>query len=96
MPIEMGLPEDYEETIITFVNTDPESYYEHIKNVPQTGFAVYYAGEWYWWSATAVEILKEYGSRFAEEKLDEAIVVTAWQPMPNPYGIKDAADRVGK
>ena len=81
------LPEKFQEVIVTCVNHNPQSYYQDIKDVPQTGFAVWYEG-WYWWTATAVDLLNEYGQKILPE-INKAIEITAWMPLPDPYKRED-------
>lgn len=83
VPVTERLPEDLEEVIITWVNTNPPSYYESIKGVPFTGAAVFYNEDWYWYSNTTKDILAEYGE--FEGKRIRGIEITAWAPFPEPY-----------
>ena len=78
------MPEDLVEVNVTWVNRNPESYYESIKDKLFTTTAVYYKGEWYWLSATCVDYLAEYG-RCDWNKVDKAIEIVAWMPLPEPY-----------
>lgn len=78
------LPENLQEVIVTWVNHEPDSYYEHIKDVPMTGFAVFHRGKWYWASSTTKDMLAEYGE-FEQEEIDECIEVIAWMATPEPY-----------
>ncbi len=82
--VQKSLPDEFDEVEITFVNRNPESYYADIKDVPQTGFAVYYNDEWYWWTPIVVDMLKEYG-RYEAAEIDPDIEVTAWKPKSEPY-----------
>lgn len=82
---DVRLPEDYTEAIITFANVNPVPYYEHIKGIPMTGFAIYFMGQWRWWSPTGVDILKEYGKGAVGGMMSDDIKVIAWQQMPEPY-----------
>ena len=84
IPVSERLPEDLVEVNVTWVNRNPESYYEPIKDKPFTTTAVYYKGEWYWYSATCVDYLGEYG-RCDWNKIDEAIEIIAWMPLPEAY-----------
>ena len=84
IPVSERLPEDLSEVNVTWVNHNPELYYESIKDKPFTATAVYYNGEWYWYSATCVDYLEEYG-RCDWNKIDEAIEIIAWMPLPEPY-----------
>ena len=84
IPVSERLPEDLVEVNVTWVNRNPESYYEPIKDKPFTTTAVYYKGEWYWLSATCVDYLAEYG-RCDWNKVDKAIEIVAWMPLPEPY-----------
>jgi len=84
IPVSERLPEDLVEVNVTWVNRNPESYYEPIKDKPFTTTAVYYRGEWYWLSATCVDYLAEYG-RCDWNKVDKAVEIVAWMPLPEPY-----------
>ena len=84
IPVSERLPENLEEVNVTWVNRDPEPYYDFIKDKPATASAVYYKGEWYWYSSVCGDILAEYGKNDTD-KVDDAIEITAWQPLPEPY-----------
>ena len=84
IPVSERLPEDLSEVNVTWVNHNPEPYYEFTKDKPFTATAVYYKGEWYWYSATCVDYLGEYG-RCDWNKVDEAIEIIAWMPLPEAY-----------
>ena len=84
IPVSKGLPDELEEVNITWINTEPEPYYGFVKDKPMTGSGVYYQGRWYWYSAVCVDYLKEYGFS-PNDSMDDAIKVTAWMPMPEPY-----------
>ena len=80
IPVSERPPEDLQEVAITWINR----VYAPIKDIPQTGCAVYYDGCWYWSSATCIEILKEHGKNYVDPIYD-GIEITAWQPLPEPY-----------
>ena len=84
IPVERELPEDLAEVNVTWVNHEPEPYYESIKSKPFTASAVYYEGNWYWYSSVCADVLAEYG-RNDVDKVDDAIEITAWRPLPEPY-----------
>ena len=84
IPCSERMPEDLSEVNVTWVNHNPEPYYEFTKDKPFTATAVYYKGEWYWLSATCVDYLAEYG-RCDWNKVDKAIEIVAWMPLPEPY-----------
>lgn len=87
IPISEEKPEDFEETLVTWVNHNPVSYYANIKDVPFVSPAIYLGGNWYWWSETRKELLEEYGpERNAIAELDVDIEVTAWMRLPKAYG----------
>lgn len=86
IPVSEGLPEDFDEIIVTWVNRNPPSYYKNIKDKPFVDFAVFYRGKWCWWSDTMADLLKEYGAIAVEDfEIEEDIEITAWMPMPEPY-----------
>ena len=85
IPCSERMPEDLEEVNVTWVNHIPEPYYDFLKDKPFTGSAVYYRGEWFWYSSTCVDILAEYGTNNMD-KVDDGIEITAWMPLPEPYG----------
>ena len=78
------LPKDNVPVNITWINRNPESYYKSIKDVPFTATGVYFKGKWYWYSSTVEDYLAEYG-RAEWDEIDEAIEITAWMPLPEPY-----------
>ena len=85
IPCSERLPEDLDEVIGTWVNHDPEPYYDFVKDKPLTAPVVFYKGKWYWWTPTAQDLLAEYGERCKVGLLDEAIEIVAWMPLPEPY-----------
>lgn len=84
IPCSKGLPDELQEVNITYVNTNPESYYEHIKGKPFTASGVYFKGRWYWYSAVCRDYLLEYGFS-PNDVIDDSIKVTAWMSFPEPY-----------
>ena len=85
IPVSSGkMPDDLQEVNITWVNHRHESYYEHIKDIPFNGSAVYYKGRWYWYSQYCVDELKDYGD-YERDEMDDAIEVIAWMPLPEPF-----------
>lgn len=84
IPCAERLPEDIRPVIVTWKNTAPESYYQHIVGKHFTGTACYKNGKWYWYSSTTEDMLAEYG-RYDSEEFDEAIECIAWMPLPEPY-----------
>ena len=84
IPCSERLPDDLAEVNVTWVNHNPEPYYDFVKNKPCTGSAVYYKGDWYWYSSVCVDVLAEYGKNEIDE-IDDAIEITAWRPLPEPY-----------
>ena len=80
------LPKENEAVNVVWINRNPPVYYQNIKGKPQVATGVYYNGLWYWWSAVIQDYLAEYGQRGTDffEKMDEAIEVTHWMPLPNP------------
>ena len=84
IPVSERLPEDLEPVNITWVNHNPERYYEEIKDKPFTATGHYYKGRWYWYSCTCQDYLEEYG-RCDFDEIDMDIEVIAWMPLPEPY-----------
>jgi len=80
IPVSERPPEDLQEVVVTWINRE----YAPIKDIPQTGCAVYYGGCWYWSSATCIDILKEYGKNDID-LIDHIIEIIAWQELPEPY-----------
>ena len=77
-------PKELEPVIITYVNHQPELYYKYVKDKPFVATGIYYREEWYWYSSTCEDYLAEYG-RCDADKIDNAIEVMAWMPLPKPY-----------
>jgi len=84
IPVSERPPKDLEPVNITWVNHNPESYYADIKDKPFTATAVYFNGQWYWWSTLCTDILAEYSHNY-DDIIDNAIEVTAWMPLPKSY-----------
>lgn len=83
IPVTERLPKDGEAVNVVWVNHSPVIYYQYIKDKPQTATGVYYRGQWYWWSAVVQDYLAEYGE-WEPDKMDDAIEVTHWMPLPEP------------
>lgn len=79
-----GLPKDLEVVNITYINTEPTTYYDHIKGKPMVATAVYYRKRFYWYSVACVDVLGEYGADEWDE-MDDSIEVKAWKPLPEPF-----------
>ena len=77
IPVSERLPKDLEPVNITWINHDPESYYNDIKDKPFTATGVYFNGQWYWWSTLCTD----------------AIEITAWMPLPKPYEPQERSDK---
>lgn len=84
IPVSKRLPDNLAEVNVTYVNHNPEPYYAFTKDKPFTASAVYYEGKWYWYSSVCADVLSEYG-RNDVDKVDDAIKITAWRPLPDPY-----------
>ena len=89
IPCSERLPDDLAEVNVTWVNHDPEPYYAFTKDKPSTASAVFYKGNWFWYSSICADILAEYGKNDAN-RIDEAVEITAWMPLPDPYEVKQA------
>lgn len=84
IPCSERLPEDLAEVNVTWVNHDPEPYYDFVKDKPASASAVFYKGKWFWYSSVCADILAEYGKNDTDE-VDNAIEILAWMPLPKPY-----------
>ena len=84
IPVSERLPKDLEPVNITWINHDPEPYYNDIKDKPFAATGVYFNGQWYWWSTLCADVLAEYSHNY-DDIIDNAIEVTAWMPLPKPY-----------
>lgn len=84
IPCSERLPEELSVVNVTYVNHDPEPYYDFVKDIASTETAVYYQGDWYWNWSGCVDVLTEYG-RDDVNKVDKAVEVTAWMPLPEPW-----------
>ncbi len=84
IPVSERLPDNIRPVIVTWKNNDPKSYYQYIVGKHFIGVAHYLKGKWFWYSSTTEDFLAEYG-RYDGEEFDEAIEVTAWMPLPEPY-----------
>ena len=67
------VPEDIKPVYITWYNP----FIDYIG----TGFAHYFAGNWYWYSQCSEDVLSEYGEY--DDTVD--VDVLAWMPMPEAY-----------
>lgn len=86
VPCSERLPDDLSEVNVTWVNHNPVSYYEFVKDKPFSATAVYYKGKWYWWTQYTQDLLAEYGERCNVGLLDKDVEITAWMPLPEAYG----------
>jgi len=86
------LPEDLEPVNITWVNHEPEPYYHDIKDKNFVATGIYYRGQWYWYSTTCADYLGEYGSNEVD-KVDDAVEIIAWMPLPEPYKAKSEDEK---
>lgn len=84
IPVAERPPEELVPVNITWVNHNPESYYEHIKDKPFTATGVYFNGQWYWWSTLCTDMLAEYGHNYSDI-IDDDVEITAWMPLPESY-----------
>lgn len=84
IPVTERLPEDLEEVIVTWVNTNPKPYNREIKGIPFSGVAVFYKSNWYRCSRDTKYVLLGCGE-YKDMLIDDAIEITAWRPFPEPY-----------
>lgn len=87
IPVSERLPENLQTVNVTWQNHEPEPYYHDIKDRSFVATAVYYNEDWYWYSTTCADYLGEYGKNDFD-KIDEAIEIIAWMPLPEPYKIE--------
>ena len=92
IPVSERLPEDLEPVNITWVNHEPEPYYHDIKNKNFVATGIHYRGQWYWYSTTCADYLGEYGSNDID-KVDDAVEIVAWMPLPKPYEPQERSER---
>ena len=85
IPCNKQMPDELETVNVTWVNHLAPPYYKHIEGVPFVDSAVYYRGNWYWWDATVIDVLAEYGEDCNAEQIDKDIEILAWMPLPEPY-----------
>ena len=83
IPCSERLPDEIVPVNVVWVNHFPPPYYNKFKNVPQKATALYYDGDWYWFSSICEDMLAEYGCN-EQDLVDEYIEITHWMPMPEP------------
>lgn len=83
IPCSERLPEEIVPVNVVWVNHFPPPYYNKFKNVPQKGTALYYDGDWYWFSSICEDMLAEYGCN-EQDLVDEYIEITHWMPLSEP------------
>jgi hypothetical protein len=88
IPCSERLPKDLEVVNITWINHRPVTYYADIKDKPFTATAIHYKDKWWWYSPICEDMLAEYGKSECD-KMDADIEVTAWMPLPQPYGERE-------
>ena len=80
IPVNERMPEERVLVNVVWVNRAPEPYYEKIKDVPFSGTACFYRGNWYWDSPVVLDLLAEYG-KDNFDLVDHAVDITHWMPM---------------
>lgn len=81
IPVTERMPEERVLVNVLWVNRAPEPYYEKIKDVPFSGTACFYRGNWYWDSPVVLDLLAEYGNDNFD-LVDDAVEITHWMPLP--------------
>lgn len=81
IPCSERLPKDLEVVNITWINHRPMTYYADIKDEPFTATAIHYKDKWWRYSPICEDLLEEYGKSECD-KMDSAIEVLAWMPLP--------------
>lgn len=84
IPVTERLPDDLAEVNVTWVNHNPEPYYDFVKDKAFTATAIHYRNKWYWSSSRCADILAEYMKNDFDE-IDEGIEIIAWMPLPESY-----------
>lgn len=84
IPVSDGLPDDLVEVNVTWINHNPEPYYDFIKDKAFTATAIHYRNKWYWYSSRCADILAEYMKNDFDE-IDEGVEIIAWMPLPEPW-----------
>lgn len=82
IPVAERPPEEQVLVNVVWVNRAPEPYYERIKNVPFSGTACFYRGNWYWDSPVVLDLLAKYGEDIPD-LVDDAVEITHWMPLPS-------------
>lgn len=82
------MPEDLKPVNVVWVNRKPEPYYANIIDKPFVATAIYFKGQWNWWSCTAEDLLAEYGKSMAD-KMDKSIEILFWMPLPEPPEVEE-------
>lgn len=81
IPVTERMPEERVLVNVVWANRAPEPYYEKIKDVPFSGTACFYRGNWYWDSPVVLDLLAEYG-KDNFDLVDDAVEITHWMPLP--------------
>ena len=87
IPVEERPPKDFEEVIVTWVNTNIEQYDSDSgikKDTTFSGAAVFYKNNWYWYSNVTLYVLMTRGE-YKDMLMDSTLKITAWMPLPEPY-----------
>ena len=102
IPVAERPPEEQVLVNVVWVNRAPEPYYERIKNVPFSGTACFYRGNWYWDSPVVLDLLAKYGEDIPD-LVDDAVEITHWMPLPSApkfadilRGAPEALEKGGK
>lgn len=84
IPVTERLPKDFEEVIITWVIENVERYDGDTEDIKSSGAAIFYKSKWYWYSNATLHVLMTRGE-YKDMLIDDAIRITAWMPLPEPY-----------
>lgn len=72
------LPDELTNVNVAWINHNPSSYYDFIKDKITSGdSAIFYRGKWWWYSCVCVDLLAEYGFSRGDE-VDKDIEIIAW------------------